>query len=84
MRLDNGGKLKSYAAGGATLASLVELSDVSLFCSDDETDFKVPATLHAVVTDFPQEHLDPAHDPVEGMLGMENKMRQYDLPAWTF
>jgi hypothetical protein len=24
-----------------------------------------------VVTSFPQEHLDPEHDPVEGMLGME-------------
>ena len=27
--------------------------------------------LTAVVTDFVQSHLDPAHDPVEGMLGME-------------
>lgn len=27
--------------------------------------------LHAIVTDFSQEHMDPMHDPVEGMLGME-------------
>lgn len=26
--------------------------------------------LTAVVTDFLQEHMDPEHDPVEGMLGM--------------
>jgi hypothetical protein len=27
--------------------------------------------MNAVVLDFPQAHLDPQHDPVEGMLGME-------------
>jgi hypothetical protein len=25
----------------------------------------------AVVVDFPQEHMDPQHDPVEGMIGIE-------------
>ena len=32
-------------------------------------DLELPS-LSAVVTDFLQQHMDPAHDPVEGMLGM--------------
>ena len=41
-------------------------------------------TLHAIITDFPQEHIDPAHDPVEGMLGMEMLSLfdvDFDFPA---
>jgi len=34
--------------------------------------------LDAVVTNFPQEHIDPAHDPIEGMLGME-MLRLFDV-----
>jgi hypothetical protein len=54
--------------------SLVELRDVSLCCTDSNGRnemFALPSPLNAIVTDFPQEHMDPAHDPVEGMLGME-------------
>jgi len=56
--------------------SLVELNNVSLV--DGETVFDLPSPLHAIVTDFPQEHMDPAHDPVEGMIGME-VLEQFDV-----
>eukprot|EP00854_Cymbomonas_tetramitiformis_P020141 gene20141-24109_t len=67
-----------FAAGGVTSAStLVALSGATL-CGGDFTrmdgskadELDLPE-LRAFVTDFPQEHMDPAHDPVEGMLGME-------------
>mmetsp|Transcript_14804 Transcript_14804/g.32160 ORF Transcript_14804/g.32160 Transcript_14804/m.32160 type:complete len:457 (-) Transcript_14804:276-1646(-) len=61
--------------------SLIELNDVSLCCgtfSTGESFFPLPSPLHAVVTDFPQEHMDPAHDPVEGMVGME-VLEQFDV-----
>lgn len=66
-------KVQGIAAGGANLGSLVELNDASLCCGDfvdQRSEYPLPK-LYAVVTDFPQEHIDPAHDPVEGMLGME-------------
>ena len=36
--------------------------------------------LTAVVTDFAQEHLDPQHDPVEGMLGMVGSSPRVSQP----
>jgi hypothetical protein len=62
-------RIEGLAAGGATRSLLVELQGASLIAKNGE-DLKLP-TLHAVITHFPQEHIDPAHDPVEGMLGME-------------
>jgi len=60
------------AAGAGTAGKLVKLSGASLCCGSfaSGNELQLP-TLNAVVIDFPQEHLDPAHDPVEGMLGME-------------
>lgn len=61
--------VEGLAAGGTTAKEkLVELSGASI--CDEEKELELP-TLHAVVTDFSQEHMDPRHDPVEGMLGME-------------
>jgi hypothetical protein len=74
-----GSKIRGLAAGGeGATSALVELVGASLCCgkitgvdgSSAENEFPLPA-LHAIITDFPQEHIDPAHDPVEGMLGME-------------
>ena len=63
--------VRGLSAGGDSSEALVELDGVSLCCGKfaDANDFALPP-LHAVVTDFPQEHIDPSHD-VEGMLGME-------------
>jgi predicted aspartyl protease len=65
------------AAGGGNVGSLVELENASLCCgkfangkNSKADEYPLPK-LYAVVTDFPQEHIDPAHDPVEGMVGME-------------
>jgi hypothetical protein len=70
----NAGSMQGLAAGGATVAQkLVELKDVTLCCGNfagDTAELKLPP-LYAVITDFPQEHIDPLHDPVEGMIGME-------------
>ncbi|GBF88288.1 hypothetical protein Rsub_01000 [Raphidocelis subcapitata] len=70
-----GTRIAGLGAGGAVAGGeLVPLEGAALCCGD------FPATggeelplppLNAVVTPFPQEHLDPDHDPVEGMLGME-------------
>lgn len=38
-------------------------------------DIELPP-LTAVVTEFVQAHLDPEHDPVEGMLGMVGRHRR--------
>jgi hypothetical protein len=65
-------KQTGLAAGGGTVAnSLIDLDTASLCCGKIQggEEFKLPK-LHAVITDFPQEHIDPAHN-VEGMLGME-------------
>eukprot|EP00581_Thalassiosira_minuscula_P005836 CAMPEP_0183745718 /NCGR_PEP_ID=MMETSP0737-20130205/66388_1 /TAXON_ID=385413 /ORGANISM="Thalassiosira miniscula, Strain CCMP1093" /LENGTH=471 /DNA_ID=CAMNT_0025981397 /DNA_START=119 /DNA_END=1537 /DNA_ORIENTATION=- len=67
--------------------SLIELNDVSLCCgtfAGGAERFALPGPLHAIVTDFPQEHMDPSHDPVEGMIGMEVLERfdvDFDFPA---
>ena len=67
--------IQGLAAGGETIAQpLVELRGAALCddtCSPDNRHLLKLPPLHAVVTDFPQEHLDPRHDPVEGMIGME-------------
>lgn len=65
-------KIEGLAAGGATSNSLVELKGAALCCgtfAHDESELELP-TLHAVITDFAQEHVDRRHN-VEGMLGME-------------
>ncbi len=68
-------RLSGLAAGGETASNaLVSLADASLCCGNfansAANELPLPQ-LNAVITDFPQEHIDPAHDPVEGMLGME-------------
>ena len=73
-------KIQGLAAGGSTVSnSLVELEGASLCCGNFAKDSELPLPkLHAVVTDFPQEHIDPKHDPVEGMIGME-LLSQFDV-----
>jgi len=74
-------RVLGLAAGGETSSTLlVELDDVALICSPtaaDECQELRLSNLHAVITDFPQEHIDPNHD-VEGMLGME-LISQFDV-----
>ena len=79
---------QGLSAGDAgSLQTLVELDDVELCCgkfASDESLFPLKGPLHAIVTDFPQQHMDPSHDPVEGMLGMEVLERfdvDLDFPA---
>eukprot|EP00984_Skeletonema_dohrnii_P021780 scaffold10966_cov75-Skeletonema_dohrnii-CCMP3373.AAC.1 len=79
---------QGLSAGDAgSLQSLVELTNVELCCgkfASGDALFPLQGPLHAIVTDFPQEHLDPSHDPVEGMLGMEVLERfdvDLDFPA---
>ncbi|KAL7487350.1 hypothetical protein ACHAW6_012949 [Cyclotella cf. meneghiniana] len=85
LHLRNSAITKQGLSAGQTgqTQSLVELRDVSLCCNGAGKDgkeerFPLPSPLFAVVTDFPQEHMDPAHDPVEGMLGME-LLEQFDV-----
>eukprot|EP00798_Chlamydomonas_sp_ICE-L_P026402 gene26402-17499_t len=59
----------------AKLSNVVKLSNVALCCgefpaSPPSTMLALPP-LSAAVLNFLQEHLDPSHDPVEGMIGME-------------
>ena len=64
-------RLSTIAGGGErVLYPIVELTGVSIDIGDDASGPPLPK-LTAVITDFPQEHIDPAHDPVEGMVGME-------------
>lgn len=80
--VDSKSRLSGLAAGGSTVSNpLIQLEGVSLCCGnfaasgdadDSSGDGGLPLPpLTAVITDFPQEHIDPAHDPVEGMIGME-------------
>jgi hypothetical protein len=67
-----GNEITGLAAGGSSQQSMVDLDGASLCCGDFAKDSELDLPkLHAIITDFPQEHIDPAHDPVEGMLGME-------------
>jgi predicted aspartyl protease len=77
--------IAGLAAGGDTaINSIVELDGASLCCGTFSNGSELPLpNLHAVITDFPQEHIDPAHDPVEGMIGMEVLSRfdvDFDFP----
>ena len=85
-------KLRGSGAGGDTgaITELVELKGAALCWGkigggNGVTNELLPLpTLHAIITDFPQEHIDPAHDPVEGMLGMEMLSLfdvDFDFPA---
>lgn len=64
-------RVAGLSAGGSSSEALVDLEGASLCCGKFAKDsgLKLPK-LHAVITDFPQEHIDPNHD-VEGMIGME-------------
>ena len=64
--------IRGHGAGGGEDNPLVELKGASLCCGkfrENKTSMPLPP-LHAIVTDFPQEHIDPRHD-VEGMIGVE-------------
>ncbi len=70
----SGQKLSTGLAAGGSVngGELVQLRGVTLPRREgggDGNSLALPP-LTAVVTGFVQEHLDPAHDPVEGMLGM--------------
>jgi Aspartyl protease len=68
--------VQSYAAGGRVPDSeLLELRNVRV---GDLPRALTLSNFHALVRDFPQEHLDPQHDPVDGMIGMETLL-QYDV-----
>ncbi|KAL3926290.1 MAG: hypothetical protein SGARI_005656, partial [Bacillariaceae sp.] len=67
---DGKNRLSGLAAGGSTTSNpLVPLTGASIATGDGAA-LALPQ-LTAAVTSFPQEHIDPSHDPVEGMLGME-------------
>ncbi len=67
-----GSTVRGLGVGGAKKNPIVELKDYSLWKDEEgKSDVKFPLpSLHAIVTDFPQEHIDPNYD-VEGMIGME-------------
>ena len=69
-----GHEIEGLAAGGSNYGELIELQGASLCCGEFpgtmSNEIQLPS-LNAVVSDFPMEHIDPAHDPIEGMLGME-------------
>ena len=70
--LNSKNTVTGLGAGGDTQGgALVQLKDASLCCGKFAKNQDLPLPpLYAVVTDFPQEHIDPTHN-VEGMLGME-------------
>lgn len=64
--------IRGHGAGGGEDNPLVELKGAALCCGrfgENKSSMPLPP-LHAIVTDFPQEHIDPRHD-VEGMIGVE-------------
>ena len=71
--------MQGLSAGASRTQSLVDLDDAALCCNSVSKGevFKLPPNLKAIVTDFPQEHIDPAIN-VEGMLGME-LLEQFDV-----
>lgn len=69
--------IQGIAAAGTSTQRLIDLKGASLCCKRDGGMIPV-SDLHAIVTDFPQEHLDPKHDPIKGMLGMEF-LSMYDV-----
>lgn len=66
-----GEQVRGTAAGGEADVRVVEISDATL---EDGSQLE---PLHAAVTDFVQERLDPEHD-VQGMVGVEF-FRQFDV-----
>lgn len=68
---------RGLAAGGETQSRVVTLMGASVCDPPSQKRLQLPE-LHATVQDFPQEHIDPNHDPVEGMLGQE-VLSQYDV-----
>jgi hypothetical protein len=72
--------LTALAAGGVNARAgtdLVTVKGASL-CDPSSQQLLPLPEMHASVQDFPQEHIDPKHDPVEGMLGQEI-LSQYDV-----
>jgi len=69
--------MQGLGAGGKTSqTNMVKLLEAILCCGDfpgEQNGLALPP-LDAVITIFPQEHIDPNHDPIEGMLGMEMLM----------
>jgi len=68
------------AAGGVNAAAGTDLVTVrgASLCDKSSRQLVPLPEMHASVQDFPQEHIDPKHDPVEGMLGQE-VLSQYDV-----
>ena len=74
--------IRGISAGGTSSSTdIVTWTGASLCGGGGEgaaaAAFPLPE-MHAIVTDFPQEHVDPGHDPIEGMLGQE-LLSRYDL-----
>ena len=74
--------IRGISAGGTSSSTdIVSWTGASLCGGGGEgaaaAAFPLPE-MHAIVTDFPQEHVDPGHDPIEGMLGQE-LLSRYDL-----
>ena len=81
--LRSGGQtIAGLAAGGNTATQSIIPLDGASIPAKNGGELPLP-NLHAVITDFPQAHIDPAHDPVEGMIGMEVLSRfdvDFDFP----
>jgi hypothetical protein len=76
-------KLRGLAAGGKSSASDMVTFRPELCSYRGSKPGLVLPELHATVTDFPQEHIDPKH-AIEGMLGQEFLSRfdvDLDFPA---
>ena len=70
---------QGMAAGGFTENTVVKLSGARLCTADGDKQNAVQfPDLSALVSGFPQEHIDPKHDPISGMLGQEF-LSQYDV-----
>jgi hypothetical protein len=73
LKADRSGMTALTAAGSSSGTSIVTLRGAKICNSPVEL-----PEMHASVMDFPQEHIDPKHDPVDGMLGQE-VLSQFDL-----
>ena len=72
--------IRGISAGGTSGSTDIVTWTGASLCGSGEgpaAAFPLPE-MHAIVTDFPQEHVDPGHDPIEGMLGQE-LLSRYDL-----
>ena len=72
--------IRGISAGGTSSSTDIVTWTGASLCGGGEgaaaAAFPLPE-MHAIVTDFPQEHVDPGH-PIEGMLGQE-LLSRYDL-----